>query len=372
MPPAKMREKGEHMDEEEIIREQVRQHEAEQAELAAEIAGELDPTGEIVQADEAEIRANAAALQEARVAKELVKLNAEVPTAPTGGVFDLQGSIVTNPQLAVQRVQAWMEGLKTLSKGAIAMTSPNGWLVQASPEGVALAVPIKAANAAIRKAWGISVYNIRPVDEHQCPRPEVTVGKNSKGVEYTQLEFWGDGFCALTGERILGIRGVARSDEQFIGRIGEKVPGGIQMMQDLAETARTRLENKITRLLSGVVERTPAEVAACLGIEEGDFIAKCKRGHGFGSSDQRRAQSSTAVQGGADTAELAKRFMAHLVQSFGGNADQAKAAFQECSKFQGDDKKFRFLAGVEDAGKKPKWLDSTIKKWNEQYPEKKF
>ena len=208
----------------------------------------------------------------------------------------------TDPERASKAVTARIDALVTIERAAIKATSPSGWLVMKGETGEQMAIPVKGACAKISEFYGIQVFNLRPRDATGRPAPIVTTNEpGDEGEPWMQVEIVGDVMVGLTRRLIEGVRGVRRSNERFVGRTTGIKSGDRQVIQpqpqDLQESAMTSLLNKAARIGSGIVSKPPAEVAAIMGIAVDEFMRRCRRGSGFGTSDQRREEYQRGQQG---------------------------------------------------------------------------
>lgn len=171
------------------------------------------------------------------------------------------------PEKVVQIMESRMKALESIRLGAIRATQPHNWTLNRDKEGHVIATLRRSGAENVRKYYGISTINVRP--------QEVVIRKNDEG-GYT-AEIWGDGHCGLTGEQIMNVRGARGSKEEFVGR---------GTMDDLRESARTNLETKIVRILSGTSSVSVQELQSAWS-ESVKRVEDCYRGHGYGKSSER-------------------------------------------------------------------------------------
>ncbi|MFH1690882.1 MAG: hypothetical protein ABIE42_11725 [Candidatus Eisenbacteria bacterium] len=178
------------------------------------------------------------------------------------------------PKRALEIVQNRIMALQQIRRASIASTSGNDWTLNSNPEGQVAATLRRSGAEKIRKFWGISVY----------PCGDVSIRKEEK---VTVAEIYGDAHCGLTNERSTGLRGYRTSTEPFIGRDGTRGTPNVGD-EDLKQAARTSLETKAVRILAGMSAVSVEDLADAWGCDEEAVTARCYRGHGFGSSKDRR------------------------------------------------------------------------------------
>ncbi len=175
---------------------------------------------------------------------------------------------VSDPDRVVKVMENRMKALESVRMGAVKQTEPHDWTLNQDKEGHVIATLRKSGCSKVRKYFGISSYNIRPEEVKITTDPE-----SGKQI----AEIWGDGVCAMTGEMILNVRGARSASEEFTGR---------GSLSDLKEAARTNLENKVVRILSGMTAVSLEELKSVWsGTEKSPD--RCYRGHGYGSSGER-------------------------------------------------------------------------------------
>lgn len=228
-------------------------------------------------------------------------------------------SIARMALLDPKKVEAYLTaletGLKILRQVAIKSTTPFDWTKYQDKQGNVMCVLRDQGAANIRKWLGISIVGHRghPIDS-TIPGPLVTREKSTTGPEVSIVEMWADGFCARTGERIVGVYSAIRSDQKFRGR---------ETPQDDKASVRTYLDTKVTRILSGL-RKVPEEVLKEAGLD----TAKCYAGSGFGTSSERQA-GAVAQEG---VKEQADKLRQEILRRVGGDTAAAKQLCREITK----------------------------------------
>lgn len=217
------------------------------------------------------------------------------------GAISINRLAMLEPQVVQQVIQNRIKALENTRMAAIRATHPQDWVLNRTREGKMTGLLKKSGCVNVRKYYGISTIRIRPDD--------VVIKHDSEGG--ITAEIWGDGVCALTGEEIVNVRGARSQGEQFTGRRPEDGHSKTVAMSDLKEAARTNLENKITRILSGMTSIPEYELrAAWAGTNK--TVDDCGKGHGFGKGkDREQAQTGSGSQGTDESvlAELIDKIM---------------------------------------------------------------
>jgi len=204
---------------------------------------------------------------------------------------------LTRPDI-VQMMERRVQVLGNLRKAAIKATVPSDWTLFKAGEGKVSGIAGRAGCTKIGQVYGIQVLNPTPVNIFTD-----AVGK-------TVAECHGDGYCALTGQYLPGLRGYRVQGEQFTGRSEDKVG-----QQDLIQSARTALENKAVRALSGLVKVDLVELAAVFGLSPADFEAAASRGAGYGSATDRAQGGAASAGSDANAISDAQRKRAYAIAS---------------------------------------------------------
>lgn len=209
---------------------------------------------------------------------------------------------------------------------AIRSTKPTDWTLFKDRDEHIVGVPRDSGLVIVRKWFGISVFGHRPRGVngpepiiHETEAPSIEGGRPNadKLVKITVADLWADGYSDVTGEAVDGIPFSARSDS-FAGR-GSR--------QDLASAARTGVDSKVARILSGLRKVSGEELKAC-GID----LDKCYKGSGFGSSTDRNATRN--AEGGVE--EGRAKLWSEILRRTGGDQQAALDVLKDITRFKGE------------------------------------
>lgn len=192
-----------------------------------------------------------------------------------GRVLTLDAIALHRPERAIEIVQNRIAILRATRRASLAATRGVDWTANKgkddAPEDAVLMLR-KSGAENVRKYYGISVHV-------HGPATIVTEG----GRRYAVVV--GDGVCGLTGEVVEQVTGRRGESEKFVGRAQEVVGLG-----DLLQAARTSLETKCVRMLTGMSSVTPQELAEAWGVEVREVLNRVVLGSGFGTSQERRRE----------------------------------------------------------------------------------
>jgi hypothetical protein len=243
------------------------------------------------------------------------------------------------PEKALQTMETRVRVLENTRKAAIKGTSPDDW-VGFNADGNVTFLLTSSGAVKVRKYYGISTYNLRP------DTPVLKV--DDAGVKTAMIV--GDGRCGLTGEETYNVVGLRRAGEHFTGRGTD---------EDLLQSARTSLETKIVRILAGMIRVPQADLEEA-GIE----ISKCRKGAGFGTSSERKADKVTEPE----VKELQTKLRNRLMKIAGGVESKASVILEKASA--NPEKGFQGFQKV--TAMTQKWqIDQVNKKLDAEYPETK-
>ncbi len=185
--------------------------------------------------------------------------------------------LISQPERVQMIMEQRMRALENIRLGAIKQTEPHDWVLNRDRESRVTGLLGKSGAVKVRKFFGISTLNIRPDEVKVTTNPDGTVTG----------EIWGDGYCGLTGEWIMNVRGSRTSSEQFTGRTEKETSASKSVeLSDLKEATRSNLENKVVRILAGMTAISAAELKkAWEGTDK--KVDDCRKGHGYGKSDER-------------------------------------------------------------------------------------
>ena len=210
---------------------------------------------------------------------EEVALMRRAPRAMT-----LDQIAVRDPKSAVAIITNRINAIQAIWTAAVAATEPGDWTLFKDKEGTIVGLLRKSGCVKVRKYFGISIINIRPMNE-RTKAAEVEIYKSESGRCYGQI--FGDAYCSITGETWPDIRGVRSMNEKFIGRDDNEA--------DFAESCRTALENKGVRIAAAMVNVPLDRIAEAKGMTPAAFMARANRGAGFGTASEREAERAAAA-----------------------------------------------------------------------------
>lgn len=216
---------------------------------------------------------------------------------------------------ATETFDRWMAFVDRVRKAAIQHTQPEDWVLHKLDEKET-AIPSDAACSVLSQYFGIELFDIRPVKVMQETQAVVF------HPELVEFEGGGHGFRAWTSARskVLGavseiIEGTVIVGGGFTGRSIDQVGDS-----DLRSALLTLLRSKAARQISGC-SKVPASYLKECGLD----VGRCTKGHGFGSSNERRA-SKVAEEGVPENAE---NLRLEILRRVGGDESAAKTLLKE-------------------------------------------
>lgn len=235
----------------------------------------------------------------------------------------------TDRALAI--VQARTQILEKVRAASIVMTQPENWTLFKDPEGREKAHLGADGAYAIMDLWGVEVFNLRGPDDRRVAEPVLI--KEPDGT-WTAVII-GDGRARFTNRTVEGLAARANSKEEFVGRnTGAAFISEAVMLSDLKATARTRLDSKFVRVLTGTAN-VPVEILKSHGLK----TELCTKGKGYGSSAARRADR----QIDPDLLSRAEAFWKSIVGYCVGDEAAALTALAKVSEFTEKDKNGKIL-----------------------------
>lgn len=223
------------------------------------------------------------------------------------------------------------ELLETCYMTAIRRTRPEDWVLFRAPDGSTTAMLAASGADLVAELYGIVIRNVRPVDDSGMFRPERTAYASGAYA----LRGTCDAFSRFNGRYVEGLECSRRSDEDFTGR-GVDAGGKIETRKaakvgaldgDLRASVLTLLRTKAVRVLAGMVRVPIADLQR--GWQGTDRkIDTCRRGHGFGAGDERRAEA-VAEGGVSEQAELLRQ---EILRRVGGDEPAAQSLLLEITK----------------------------------------
>lgn len=171
---------------------------------------------------------------------------------------------------------------------ALKNTDPRAWLLSKTDgtdgtEGAVVATFCAPGYPAVAAAYGIAARFL-PQDSDGIFRPErvnqqgEVIGAAVRVPVYGYRGFaWGN--SAFNGQEVQ-VQITRMSDEDFIGRQ--------QRDGDLRLTCFTGLKKKLVAELAGITTVPAEELEEAWEYEPGKSVERCRKGHGFGTSSERR------------------------------------------------------------------------------------
>jgi hypothetical protein len=205
---------------------------------------------------------------------------------------------------------------------AVRMTNPEDWVISRDAEGREIAMPTSSACSKIADIYGIDLFSIGPTDSRGAFCPEVETDEKGR----TTLRAWAGALSKTTGRRLELFEAARRTDEDFLGRADNQ--------NDIRSAVLTLLRSKAARIISGLA-KVPRSVLEAAWSGTGKTIDACTKGHGYGSSRDRKAQAVAPEAVKQTAAELGREIMARV----GGDTDAARDLLVELTRSA--DGKFR-------------------------------
>jgi hypothetical protein len=176
---------------------------------------------------------------------------------------------------AIEIIQARAQIIKTAYHESIALAPEAHFTLYRTPDGIVTAYLEDAGcQLGAKKIFGITSFDVGT--------PEKVMG-DLPGEFHILIT--GSGRSSLTGETIERIEGGRSSTEDFCRGLT-----GVALELKVRKAARANLEGNITRRLAGL-NRIPVEALQRAGKDP----AKCAKGRGFGSRDERLGATRAGV-----------------------------------------------------------------------------
>ena len=196
--------------------------------------------------------------------------------SPTGG-------IILHPQ-AIDVVERIAEVLGKMRTVALKSTHPEDWVLNKSGDSVT-AFPAANACYAIGAIYQIQILNPSPVE---------IVTRDIGGEEKQVARCTCDAYSRITNGLVRGLVAENVLGAQWTGRDTASV-GDI----DLLQSTRTALDAKAVKVLANVKAVPLSELCHVWGMDREAVTARARKGHGFGTSQQRKANKAAAGGTGA-------------------------------------------------------------------------
>ncbi len=216
-------------------------------------------------------------------------------------------------------------------KVAIRRTNPEDWVISVGRDGVATGMLCASGSDSVAETYGIEILEIGPMSQGMF-----NPIKKDHGAGIYSLSGWVRAYSKFNGRRAIYLEATRRSDEDFTGR-GIDAGGKITTRPadktqacetDLRSSVLTLLRVKPVRVLAAMVRVSEKELgAAWMGTSK--TTASCRRGHGFGSSQERTAGSVAD----AGTIGNAEELWKDCLRRTGGNEDEAKNLLKRSTSY---------------------------------------
>lgn len=203
---------------------------------------------------------------------------------------------------------------------ALRRTEPEHWVLFKDKQGNVNAMLTSPGAPLVAEVYGIQIVNPRPLDKAGNFDPEKIEG-GALGYGY---RCWGDGISHLTGRRVVAVEAFRASTEDFIGRAAMRSTPDIVKDADLRNSCFTLLSTKIVRIL-GNCTRVPPGMLTRAWEGTGKSTDACRKGSGFGGSDERTAQAVADP----NAKEGAEGLWNEIIRRTGGDVDAGKKLLLE-------------------------------------------
>jgi hypothetical protein len=242
---------------------------------------------------------------------------------------------------AIEIVKRRGELLDTAYYVGLKRTRPTDWVVSRTPDGKEIATLCASGAHAIAPVYGIRIQDVRPQNNlgEFLPREE----KAPNGARV--LRAWCDAFCGMTGGHVEALEASRRSDEDFTGRsVDEKGNivrrDGVQALDsDLRAAVWTLLFTKAVRVLAGM-SKVPVAHLAKAWDDTDKTVADIPKGHGYGSSTERKAEDASDE----DVASMREALTKRMLSFTGGDSSEASALLVTLTS--NPDKNFKGFSSV--------------------------
>jgi hypothetical protein len=259
-----------------------------------------------------------------------------------------QLSRLDNAVAIIERRTAMMESLRV---AAIRRTNPSDWVLTKPRVGDEFAMLTAAGARKVSEVYGIGLRPIPPATSLEPQKVEQKGGKYSYRIRAIA-------YSNVNGQEV-EIEAERRNDEEFTGRSVDAdnnlKPRGVQALDSDLRSATYQLAlTKAARVLGGMIRVAGVELDSIWkGTDKS--TAKCVKGHGYGTSGDRAAES-VAEEG---VAEAAAALRDELLRLTNGDASAAGQLLKDITanpdkSFTGFTNVQKFTAGwqVEAARKK--------------------
>ena len=242
------------------------------------------------------------------------------------------------------------KALQMISAIAIKATTPLDWTLYKDKDGRMVGVLRDSGAVNVRRWMQIRIFGHRnnpaPNAQGNSPEPRITEevielverggGEKPTGKKQTVLvaEMWCDAICDLTHEMVESVGIGLRSHDKY----GKTDFVGRGHLQDLKASARTSLDTKCVRILSGL-----RKVDAVTLEQNGIDLARAYKGSGFGTGSDRAA---TAVTEG-DVIAARKKLWDDIMRRVGGDSASATDVLKDITKWKGRDDKVMFAKSID-------------------------
>lgn len=235
------------------------------------------------------------------------------------------------------------ELIDTVRVLALRATRPEDWILTKDKAGDEIAMLAGPGADQVASHYGIQVLNIRPVDERGIFTPEKIV--DEKDPKRFTLRAWCDAFSRVNGRWVQSLEASRRNDEDFTGRsvdaagaIAFRGEGALE--SDLRAAVQTLLRTKAVRVLAGMT-RVPLPELKAAGLD----VARCRKGHGYGTGENRRSQDGAA----GPVVEKAEALWKEILRRVGGDESAAAQVLREITSYPAgkskDGREYRAFAG---------------------------
>lgn len=231
--------------------------------------------------------------------------------------------VMARMELGAELFDRRVDLIEKMYKAALRRTRPQDWVLSKDAQGTETAMLTASGAPLIAELYGIEIYNIRPVSTSGQFEPKKEA--SSRPGIYT-LRAWCSAFSRANGRRLELLEFARRSDEQFTGR-GVDEAGAIThsprevvaaLDADLRQSVMTGMVTKATKALAGMTRVPKADLDKAWD-GTGKLSDQCRRGHGYGTGQERAAGAASG-----DLTGERERLKAELVRRTGGDAAEIR------------------------------------------------
>lgn len=227
----------------------------------------------------------------------------------------------------VAQLERRTQMLEALYIAGLRATRPEDWVLTSDKQGTVTGMLTGPGADRVADIYGIQITGIRPLDGGKF-RPE----REPLAHGHYVLRAWCDAESTVTKRQLFALQAARRSDEEFTGR-GVTAEGGLTTASadkvsanptDLEAAVYTLLKTKAVRVLASMT-RVPQSDLERAWKDSPKKVSACRKGHGFGTGNDRRISQVAEADVPAEVAKL----KAELTRITGGDVSMAKKITKE-------------------------------------------